>query len=144
VSICVICGQFLRHQRNPRQKIRAFYAKRTQFCAFLAQKQQFVQKTNPIQTQFKANSKPIKPNFSSKTKLQTQNQTQNKPNFQICSFSESPINRAANVTQCLKGGNFLEKRHLKTADRWIVSYNFMGVEVCSMERASNFYDKSGK
>jgi len=45
---------------NVRQ-ITPFYAKQTQFYAFIARKRRFHEKTNPIQTQFKPNSKPIKP-----------------------------------------------------------------------------------
>jgi len=40
-----------------------FYAKQTQFPPILRQKRGFCPKTNPIQTQFKPNSNPIKPNF---------------------------------------------------------------------------------
>jgi hypothetical protein len=53
---------------NVRQ-ITSFYAKQSQFYAFLTGKRRFHQKTNPIQTQFKANKANNKPNL-----------TQNKPN----------------------------------------------------------------
>jgi fructose-specific phosphotransferase system IIA component len=48
---------------NVRQ-INPFYAKQTQFCAFFTGKRRFHQKTNPIQTQFKANKANNKPNLS--------------------------------------------------------------------------------
>ena len=51
------------------RQITTFYAKQTQFYVFLAWKRRFHEKTNPIQTQFKANLTQNKPNL-----------TQNKPN----------------------------------------------------------------
>jgi hypothetical protein len=45
-------------------QINPFYAKQSQFCAFFARKRRFHQKTNPIQTQFKANKANNKPNLS--------------------------------------------------------------------------------
>ena len=44
--------------------IGANYAKQTQFYAFFAPNRRFHEKTNPIQTQFKANLTQNKPNFS--------------------------------------------------------------------------------
>jgi hypothetical protein len=55
-------------------KVSVFYAKRTQFCAFLAQKQRFVQKTKPIQTQ----SKPI---LAQKCSFKPKNKPKTKPNL---------------------------------------------------------------
>ena len=43
-------------------QINPFYAKQSQFCAFLARKRRFHEKTKPIQTQFKANKAKNKPN----------------------------------------------------------------------------------
>jgi hypothetical protein len=43
-------------------QITPFYAKQSQFYAFFAQKRRFHEKTNPIQTQFKANLTQNKPN----------------------------------------------------------------------------------
>jgi len=48
---------------NVRQ-IDPFYAKQTQFFAFFAQKRRFHEKTNPIQTQYKANLTQNKANLS--------------------------------------------------------------------------------
>ena len=42
--------------------IGANYAKQSQFCAFFTRKSRFYEKTNPIQTQFKANKAKNKPN----------------------------------------------------------------------------------
>jgi len=36
-------------------QIKPFYAKQSQYCVFFARKHRFYEKTNPIQTQFKAN-----------------------------------------------------------------------------------------
>jgi len=46
------------------RQITPFYAKQTQFCAFLARKRRFHGKTNPIQTQFKANKANNKANLT--------------------------------------------------------------------------------
>ena len=46
------------------RQIHPFYAKQSQFSAILAQKHRFQEKTNPIQTQFKANLTQNKPNLS--------------------------------------------------------------------------------
>jgi hypothetical protein len=43
-------------------QITPFYAKQTQFYTFIAPKRRFHEKTNPIQTQFKANLTQNKPN----------------------------------------------------------------------------------
>ena len=45
------------------RQITTFYAKQTQFYSFLARKRRFHEKTNPIQTQFKANLTQNKPNL---------------------------------------------------------------------------------
>ena len=45
-------------------QITPFYAKQTQFYPFFAPKRRFHEKTNPIQTQFKANLTQNKPNLS--------------------------------------------------------------------------------
>ena len=45
-------------------QITPFYAKQSQFYAFLASKRRYQQKTNPIQTQYKANLTQNKPNLS--------------------------------------------------------------------------------
>jgi hypothetical protein len=44
--------------------IGANYAKQSQFCAFFTPKRRFHEKTNPIQTQFKANKAKNKPNLT--------------------------------------------------------------------------------
>ena len=62
------------------RQIHPFYAKQTQFYAFFVRKCRFHEKTNPIQTQFKANKAKNKPNL-----------TQNKPNSNpILKCSENP------------------------------------------------------
>ena len=46
------------------RQITPFYAKQSQFYAFFTPKRRFHEKTNPIQTQFKANITQNKPNLS--------------------------------------------------------------------------------
>jgi len=79
-----------------------FYAKQTQFPPILRQKRGFCPKTNPIQTQFKANqsqskpiqtqSNPIKPNFKplprcSSTILVRHSFMQRRIDFDFCSLT---------------------------------------------------------
>ncbi|MCP4610742.1 MAG: hypothetical protein GY845_18700 [Planctomycetes bacterium] len=61
-------------------QISPFYAKQSQFFAFFARKRRFNEKTNPIQTQFKANKAKNKPNL-----------TQNKANLSRRSSERSRI-----------------------------------------------------
>jgi len=60
-------------------QITPFYAKQSQSYAFFARKCRFYKKTNPIQTQFKANL------------------TQNKPNLSQFQSQTNPILKAKNV-----------------------------------------------
>jgi len=64
----VLCSTTVENVRQ----INPFYAKQSQFYAFFARKRRFHEKTNPIQTQFKANKAKNKPNLSQNKPNQTQ------------------------------------------------------------------------
>ena len=67
------------------RQITPFYAKQTQFYAIFARKSRFNEKTNPIQSQFKANL------------------TQNKPNLTQFKAKTNPIPSEAKVLSVVEG-----------------------------------------